>query len=185
MALCDYLISADITGYDCEHPAVKGAESVGLLINRSDIDQYTDSGFQRTITLKCGSKQAWKITQSGKTPFNGTQQEMVEGTYQNTITNTVQFVVLKHNEDTAIDLFCLANGDFVAVIPNKDGTYQVYGSETGLRATGAVRELYNDDTLAGWQITFTEEGAVKGNLFTTAANFTALQSATAACPQPH
>ena len=77
------------------------------------------------------------------------------------------------------------NGEFVCVIPNKNGTYQVYGSETGLHCTGAVRELYNDDTLAGWQITFTEEGATKGNLFTTSANFTALQSATAACPQPH
>ena len=26
-------------------------------------------------------------------------------------------------------------------------------------STGAVRELYNDDTLAGWLLTFTEEGA--------------------------
>ena len=28
-----------------------------------------------------------------------------------------------------------------------------------------VRELYNDDTLAGWLVTMTEEGATKGNLF--------------------
>ena len=181
MALCDYLISSDITGYDCEHPAVKGAESMGLLINRADIDEYTDSGFERTITLKCGGKKAFKVTQNGKTPFAGTQQEFVEGTNQNTITNTVQLVVLKHDADIAQQLFALMNGDFVAVIPNKDGTYQVYGSETGLHATGAIRELYSDDNLAGWQLTFTEEGAVKGNLFTTSANFTALQTATSAC----
>lgn len=181
MALCDYLITQDIAGYDCSSIPAKGAEQMGLLLNRADIDEYTDSGFQRTITLKCGGLKAYKVVQSGKQPFSGTQQEMVEGTNANTITNTVQIVVLKQDEDWAEQLFALVNGDFVAVIPDKQGNYQVYGSETGLHCSGAVRELYNDDTLSGWQITFVEEGAVKGNLFTTSANFTALQSATSAC----
>lgn len=181
MALCDYLIASDIAGFDCENPPVKGAEAMGLLINRADIEEYTDSGFQRTITLKCGAKKAYKVTLNGKTPWSGTQQEMVEGTNQNTITNTVQLVVLKHDEDFAQQLFALTNGEFVAVIPDKMGNYQVYGTETGLHASAIIRELYNDDNLSGWQITFTEEGAVKGNLFTTSANFTALQTATSAC----
>lgn len=181
MALCDYLITADIQGYDCSNPMVKGAEEMGLLINRADISSYTDNGFQRTMTLKCGRKRAFKVYMSGKTPWNGTQQEMTEGVYVNTITNTVQMVVLKHDGDFAEQLFALANGEFVAIIPNKNGTYQVYGSEAGLHCTGAVRELYNDDTLSGWLITFTEEGAVKGNLFTTASNFAVLQNLTIDC----
>lgn len=182
MALCDFLISSDIAGYDCSAPMAKGAQSMGILINRSDIDSYTLSNFSLTaITLKCGGKKAYTITQSGKTPFTGSQQEMVEGTYQNTITNTVQFVVLKQDYETAEEIFALSNGEFVAIIPDKAGNYQVYGLETGLHASGATRELYNDDTLAGWQMTMVEEGATRGNIFTTSTIFTNLQSATSAC----
>ena len=178
MALCDYLITADINGLDCSAMPAIGAESMGLLYNRAELGKgIIQSGFDITFqdTRTCDSK-AWKIYQSGKQPFNGTQQEMVEGTYQNTITNTVQFVVLKQNEDFAQQLFALVNGEFVAIIPNKNGTYQVYGAETGLRCTGAVRELYSDDTLSGWLITFTEEGATRGSLFVSDVEFTALQS---------
>lgn len=182
MALCDFLISSDIAGYNCESPMVKGAESMGILINRSEIDSYTRSGFNITaMTLKCGGKKAYKITQSGKTPFSGTQQEMQAGAYINTITNTVQFVILAQDYLTAEDMYALANGDFVAVIPDKNGNYQVYGLECGLKCSAALRELYNDDTLAGWQVTMTEEGATLGSLFTTATIFNNLQSATSAC----
>ena len=41
----------------------------------------------------------------------------------------------------------------------------MYGLEVGLRASAMVRELYNDDTLAGWLVTMTEEGSAKGSLF--------------------
>lgn len=182
MALCDYLISNDIAGYDCDNPMVKGAEQMGLLINRSEIDTLTISGFNITaLTLKCGGKKAYKITQNGKQPFAGTQQEMQDGTFVNTITNTIQFVVLKQDYNSAEEIFAMAHGDFVAIIPDKMGNYQVYGAETGLKCTGAVRELYNDDVLSGWQITMVEENATRGSLFTTATIFTNLQTATSAC----
>jgi hypothetical protein len=46
-----------------------------------------------------------------------------------------------------------------------------------------VRELYNDDTLAGWQITFTEEGASRGNLFMMGSDFTVFKMAVSSdCP---
>lgn len=182
MALCDFLISSDINGYDCDNPMVKGAEQMGLLINRSDIQSYTRSGFNITaMTLKCGGKKAYKITQSGKTPFNGSQQEMVEGTYANSMTNTLQFVILAQDYIVAEEIYALANGDFVAIIPDKNGNYQVYGLECGLKSSAIVRELYNDDTLSGWLVTMTEEGATLGNLFTTATIFNNLQTATSAC----
>jgi hypothetical protein len=110
-------------------------------------------------------KTAFDIVQGGKTPYTGTQQEMAEGTYQNTITNTVQFVILNQGETTADQVFALMNGEFVVVLQNNNNTYQVYGLEAGLHASAMIRELYNDDTLAGWLVTMTEEGAVKGNLF--------------------
>lgn len=170
MALCDFLISADIQGYDCENPAVKGAKPDGLIINRKDITMSgvtydSTNPFLITALPLATGKTAFDIIQGGKTPWTGTQQEMVEGTYQNTITNTVQFVILNQGQTTADEIFALMNGEYVVVMQNNNGTYQVYGLEVGLHASAMVRELYNDDTLAGWLVTMTEEGAVKGNLF--------------------
>lgn len=182
MALCDYLISADIAGYDCSNPMVKGAKADGLLINRKDInfsgityDTTTPNPFKITALPLVSGKTAYDIVQSGKTPYTGTQQEMAEGTYQNTFTNTVQFVILNQGTTTAQQVFALMNGEFVAVLQNNNGTYQVFGIESGLRASAMVRELYSDDTLSGWLITMTEENAVKGNLFIDATLYSTLK----------
>lgn len=170
MALCDYLITEDIAGFDCENPMVKGAKADGLLINRKEITMSgvtydsTNPFIVTALPLATGAT-AYDIVQGGKTPYTGTQQEMVEGTYQNTFTNTVQFVILNQGETTAKQVFALMNGEFVVVLQNNNGTYQVYGLESGLHSSAMVRELYNDDTLAGWLVTMTEEGATKGNLF--------------------
>lgn len=170
MALCDFLISADIAGYDCVNPMVKGAKATGLIINRKDINfngvTYDSSNpFKVTALPLLSGKAAYDIVQGGKTPFTGSQQEMQEGTYQNTLTNTIQFVILNQGTTTADQVFALMNGEFVVVLQNNNGTYQVFGLEAGLRASAMVRELYNDDTLSGWLVTMTEENAVKGNLF--------------------
>ena len=170
MALCDFVIAADIQGYDCANPAVKGAKADGLLINRKDITMSgvtydSTNPFQITALPLESGKTAYDVVQSGKTPWTGTQQELAEGTYQNTFTNTVQFVILSQNGTTAEQIFALMNGEFVVILQNNNDTYQVYGLEAGLHASAMVRELYSDDTLAGWLVTMTEEGAVKGNLF--------------------
>lgn len=170
MALCDYVISSDIQGYDCNNPMVKGAKANGLLINKGDITMsgitYDEKNpFKVTALPLASGKSAYDIVQGGKTPFTGTQQEMVEGTYQNTFTNTLQFVILNQGTTTAEQVFALMNGEFVAVLQNNNGTYQVFGLESGLHASAMVRELYNDDTLSGWLVTMTEESAVKGNIF--------------------
>lgn len=170
MALCDFLISADITGYDCSNPMVKGAKNDGLIINRGDLNLSgitydAQNPFKITaMPMKQGAS-AYDIVQSGKTPFTGTQQEMQEGTYQNTFTNTIQFVILNQGTTTAEQIFALMIGEFVVVLQNNNNTYQVFGIESGLRASAMVRELYNDDTLSGWLVTMTEENAIKGNLF--------------------
>lgn len=180
MALCDYLISADIAGFDCENPMVKGAKADGLIINRKDITMSgvtydSTNPFKVTALPLATGKTAYDIVQGGKTPFTGTQQELVEGTYQNTITNTVQFVILNQGETTADQVFALMNGEFVVILQNNNNTYQVFGLEVGLHASAMVRELYNDDTLAGWLVTMTEENAVKGNLFIDAALYETLK----------
>lgn len=180
MALCDYLITEDIAGFDCENPMVKGAKADGLLINRKEITMSgvtydsTNPFLVTALPLATGAT-AYDIVQGGKTPYTGTQQEMVEGTYQNTFTNTIQFVILNQGEATAKQVFALMNGEFVVVLQNNNGTYQVYGLESGLHSSAMVRELYNDDTLAGWLVTMTEEGATKGNLFINATLYESLK----------
>lgn len=180
MALCDYLISADIAGYDCDNPMVKGAKANGLIINKADINMSgvtydSTNPFKITALPLATGKTAYDIVQGGKTPYTGTQQELQEGTYQNTITNTIQFVILNHDTTTAQQIFALMNGEFVVVLQNNNNTYQVYGLEAGLRASAMVRELYNDDTLSGWLVTMTEESAVKGNLFIDATLYETLK----------
>ena len=180
MALCDFIISADIQGYDCENPMVKGAKADGLIINRKDINLSgitydTNDPFKITALPLLQGKTAYDIVQGGKTPYTGSQQEMQEGTYQNTLTNTIQFVILNQGLTTANQVFALMNGEFVVVLQNNNGTYQVYGIEAGLRASAMVRELYNDDTLSGWLATMTEENAVKGNLFIDATIYETLK----------
>lgn len=170
MALCDYLLEADIQGYDCSNPMVKGAKADGLIINKADINMSgvtydQNNAFHITALPLKANKTAYDIVQGGKTPFTGSQQEMQEGTYQNTITNTIQFVILNQGQSTANQIFALMNGEFVVVLQNNNGTYQVFGLEAGLHASAMVRELYNDDTLSGWLVTMTEENAIKGNLF--------------------
>ena len=174
MALCDFLIQRNIAGYDCAGNFQKGVKADGLLINRADID-FSSVGYDDehpflldTMPLKAG-KTSYNIVQGGKTPFSGTQQELVEGTYQNTFTNTLQFVILNQGSTTAEQVFALMNGEFVVVLQNNNGTAQcyaqVYGLEAGLRASAMVRELYNDDTLSGWLVTMTETDAAKGSIF--------------------
>ena len=180
MALCDYLLEADIQGYDCNNPMVKGAKADGLIINKADINMSgvtydANNPFKITALPLNTGKTAYDIVQGGKTPFTGSQQEMQEGTYQNTITNTVQFVILNQGTTTAKQVFALMNGEFVVVLQNNNGTYQVFGLEAGLRASAMVRELYNDDTLSGWLVTMTEESAMKGNLFIDATLYNTLK----------
>jgi len=180
MALCDFLISADIQGYDCTNPAVKGAKPDGLIINRKDITMSgvtydAQNPFQITALPLATDKTAFNIVQSGKTPYSGSQQEMVEGTYVNTLTNTVQFVILNQDNVTAQQVYALMNGEYVVVLQNNNGTYQVFGLEAGLHASAMIREYYNDDTLAGWLVTMTEENAVKGNIFIDAALYETLK----------
>lgn len=163
---CDYLLDAAIKGIDCENPNVKGVESTGWIINRADINltgiTYSTSATNTISAMPLESgKTAYHIIQPSKTPFSGTQTEMVEGTYQNTFTHTLSFVIINHGNNVAKQINELANGEFVVILKNKkvetgSSPYQVYGIDGGLVASAMVRELYNDDTLAGWQVTMTE-----------------------------
>ena len=174
MAACDTLISERIQAVDCDTGAKRGVMRQGYIANRKEINiartALLEGNMLEAITFKSAEGTLYPIYQSGRMPFNGTQQELVEGTFHNTFTNTVQFVMLNHNPVKAYDVIDrLANGEFVVFLKSleRPDVWQVFGWHTGLHASAMVRELYSDDTLAGWLITLTEEDAPMSGVFAT------------------
>lgn len=186
MNYCDAQLDRDIIAIECNNLSIKGAEREGLIFNRPDLDfdEITTSANDNviaTLPLKAG-KTPFKIVQPSRTPFNGTKTEAVVGAYATTFTHTLQIVVLNHGDYVAGLIDKLASGEFVVAIKNKSVNddsgvspapvahhypWQFYGIENGLHLASAVRELYNDDTLAGWLVTLTETDATKSAIFAT------------------
>jgi len=194
--LCESIISKDIS-FSCDELATKGMESDGIIMNRGDIDfastvfDNTNPNIIKTIVLKTG-KRAYEIVQAGNTPFTGTQSALEVGTYRNTFTHTVSFVVLANDPSVAHDFIdALANGTFVAILRNKhkggntgDGEYQIYGYNQGLVANEISNDKYSEDTDGGWLVNLQETGSRFSAMFlfntdasTTAAAYEALKTA--------
>ena len=174
--LCQSLIQADIQS-NCANPLVRGMESDGIIINRSDIDfsatvfDNTDANIIKTLVLKTGKK-GYQVQQDGSTPFTGTNTALATGTYRNTFTNQVNLVVLDIDPETSWKVVDgLANGEFVAILKNKaKGTsgkaeYQVYRYYQGLHATELAQDKYSEETDGGWAVTLEETGAPKAAVY--------------------
>ena len=176
-ALCESIISKDIA-FSCDELATKGLESDGIIMNRGDIDfaqtvfDTNNPNIIKTLVLKTG-KRAYEVMQAGNTPFTGTQSALEVGTYRNTFTHTVSFVVLANDPSTAHEFIDgLANGTFVAILRNKhkggvngDGEYQIYGYSQGLVANEITNDKYSEDTDGGWLVNLQETGARMSAMF--------------------
>ena len=184
MALCEKLIS-DCIAISCENPVYAGIQSTGWIFNKKDIDEGTvtyatigtgecvkkDPNRVTGITLGTGIK-GYQIQQLGKTPFSGTQTEMVEGTNMNTFTNTVSVLVPDNSSTASHNIIDnLANGKFVVILANEysgsdeASTYQIFGLNKGLSASAITNEKYSEDTMGGWAVTLTEENAPVSGVF--------------------
>ena len=169
--LCESLIAKAID-FACDDIIVRGLESDGLIINRSDIDfaatvfDAQNPNIIKTLVLKTGKK-GYEVNQLGNTPFTGVQSTLEVGTYRNTFTHTVSFVVLANDPDTSHQFIDgLANGTFVAILRNKhkggntgDGEYQIYGYSQGLVANEISNDKYSEDTDGGWLVNLQETGS--------------------------
>lgn len=187
--VCDFLLSMDIEA-SCTDPIVPGLEQEGVIMNRADIDfdavTYDESrpNVLKNLTMLKG-KRGYKIRVLGNTPFTGTGTSFVAGNYQNTFTNTVQFVVLDNSPDVCekvIDM--LANGKFVIVLENSykglnkatnkgDAAFQVYGFGQGLVASAIENDKYSEDTNGGWLVTMQETKAANSGIFLYAGTYAA------------
>lgn len=188
--LCAQVIDSCIKA-SCKQPIFEGVENEALILNKEEIAQITPSGSKITgIVMKqhnTGTEAdpvlvdycAYTVTQLGNKPFEGTQTEMVTGTYGNKFNNTVVIAVPDNGPEVSEHIIDkLANGSFVVVTRNSyvhvtdaeegftggDNKYQVYGSQKGLKATSIVREAWGDNS-GMWIVTLVEENASKSGLF--------------------
>ena len=192
--LCESLIAKAID-FACDDLIVRGLESDGLIINRSDIDfaatvfDSQNPNIINSLVLKTGKK-GYEVNQLGNTPFTGVQSTLEVGTYRNTWTHAIPIVVLSNTPEVAHDIIDgLSNGTFVVILRNKfkgangDAEYQVYGYTQGLVASEGTNDKYSEDTDGGWIITLQETGARMSAMFlfntdatTTAAAYEALKA---------
>ena len=173
---CDYKLAQNI-GASCDNPQVLGLKNKGYLMNYDDIDfdslvrDETNSNIVKTLTLKSKAK-AYSAYVPGKTPFTGTKSEMQTGTFRNTFNKTASIVVLDSGPDVAKNIIDnLANGKFVFIMENKyqgdekKNTFEIYGLEQGMTASGITNEKYSEDTNGGWAVTLVEEQAPTSGIF--------------------
>lgn len=177
----DQLIAQDIVP-SCTDPVVQGFESEGVIINRVDVD-FTTSSFNatskniiETLALKSGKK-GYRIAVMGSQPFNGTNTAFAAGTYRNSFTHTVSFVVMDDGPDVREKIIDgLANGEFVIVLENKfkglqkaenkgAAAFQVYGWYQGLKPTEMADGKYSDETDGGWMVTLQEVKSPKSGMY--------------------
>lgn len=173
MAKCDKLIGACIQA-DCTNPVFTGVEENAWIFNKSEIagftyaedtDENEIANYITAISMVSG-KTGYTISQLGKTPYTGTTVELAEGNFGNTFTNTVSLLVPDNSIAASHDILDqMANGKFVVVLKNSyDGSdhlsqYQVFGVKKGLTCSAMTNDKYSQDTLGGWAVTLTEEGA--------------------------
>lgn len=175
--LCDKLLAGCITA-ECENPLYAGVDSLGLLMNYSDVAHIsyneTNGNIIDGITMVTDGDEtacAYTVQQLGNQPFSGSNTALVAGTYGNRFTNTIQLAIVDNGPEISHDIIDkLANGRFIAILQNDykhdngDNKYQVYGAAKGLRCTAITREFYGDNDGA-YVVTLTEENAPKSGVF--------------------
>lgn len=183
--ICVEDIDRNLAARGCDNPIVKGLYSEGWLFRKkyfvmSRSNYSTDYGkLLNECFVRWGFKpanegqeeKASKIIVPSRTPFAGTKTEFSPGTYENTFTKTVSFVLLNQGPVVAQKMIApLAEfDDWVIILHKRDvgenksvhaGTLEVYGFEQGLKLTEAASEPWSDETLGGWQVTMQETGAI-------------------------
>ncbi|MBR3467167.1 MAG: hypothetical protein IKH15_08125 [Bacteroidales bacterium] len=188
--LCEKTLSACIAA-QCENPLFAGVDSEALIFNFSQIASVTYSTTNGNIATgitmgtdgQSNSYCGYTCQQLGNRPYEGSQTEMVEGTYGNKFTHTIQLAVTDNGPDVAHDIIDnFANGKFAVILKNDyvhangDNKYQMYGFKKGLKCTAITREVWGDNESA-WIVTLTEENAPQSATFLFATDATTTDAA--------
>lgn len=175
--LCNNSIATCISA-DCENPIYSGMAPEALIANYDDIASITydasNGSIINGITMATDgdeSKCFYTVLQLGQNPFEGSQTEMVEGTYGNKFNQTVVIAIPDNGPEVTNNIVDkLATGRFTMILENDyrhtngDNRYSVVGAKKGLKATSITREAYGDNEGA-WIATLVEENTPKSGLF--------------------
>lgn len=184
--LCEQIIESCISA-SCKQPIFEGLENEALIINKGQIASTTEDGSKVTgIVMKTHKVEgqdvdycAYTVQQLGNRPFEGTQSELVTGTYGNKFNHTVVIAIPDNGPEVSENIVDkLANGSFTVIVRNSyvhqtdategfvggDNKYQIYGLQKGLKATSIVREAWGDNS-GMWIVTLVEENASKSGMF--------------------
>ena len=145
---------------DCTKPRIKGYESIGLIFRKKDVETFivdaTNSRIIKNLTFPAApAKSVGIIYNPRQSPahFNGTKTEFQ--LESNQFKKTVQFYyegIGGANSYNVVEPLKNMN-DYVIILERKDkrgdGSYQVFGWESGLTATAQV---YDEET-GYWLIT--------------------------------
>ena len=191
MSLCDRTVVADIK-MNCNEPIQKGLESIGYLVRRADIDlgsvtfNANNDNIIESLPLIEGKKGV-RIYQQNNA-FNGTNSAVEVGTYMNSVTHNVAFIVPDKGPDVAHDIIdpLISGEEFVVILENKykglkktlpgSAAFQVYGFHQGAVVSAGDVVKYSDDTLSGWAITLTEAKAPKSEMYIYSTSYSATKA---------
>ena len=157
---CLGVISENIS-QDCDNPRVAGYEDIAIILNRSDIDwtavtyDAANKRIVKTVAPATGKK-PYVVYNPRVTPapFNGTNATF-DGD-NNRYNKTVQFYYEGIGGAAAMNVVePLKAGSFVMLLQRKDhrgdGSFQLIGFESGLKATAQVL----DEETGYWLMTMT------------------------------
>lgn len=191
MSLCDRTVVADIK-MNCNEPIQKGLESIGYLVRRADIDlgsvtfNADNDNIIESLPLIEGKKGV-RIYQQNNA-FNGTNSAVEVGTYMNSVTHNVAFIVPDKGPDVAHDIIdpLISGEEFVVILENKykglkktlpgSAAFQVYGFHQGAVVSAGDVDKYGDDTLSGWAITLTEAKAPMSEMYIYSTSYSATKA---------
>ena len=164
---CSKDVGANLVA-NCNSLPKAGVESVGILINRSDIDSYTvDATNPRLvegITLVAGAI-TYAIYNPAVKPFEGTGSELSLDTAYPTITKNVMLQIPNIGgaaSDTILEPLMKNRDGFILILQRKtqdaDGGFIIIGKETGAVASAGSQVMTDDAVNGMYSITMTETG---------------------------
>lgn len=151
MAVCNS-ISAGVV-VDCDKPLVPGVETDILLANKQDVAGYTvdvsNPLLVTAITMKSG-KQFYKF--EGQNDSVEPLSRLVQTRYNDFFEHEARLKVFSNDEDDKLTVEKLIKGLVVALVKGKDGRWELYGKDIGLKAVEFERNPNNQDTGGAYDI---------------------------------
>jgi hypothetical protein len=132
---------------NCNTPLVPGTEDDILLANRSDISGFTvdvsNPMLVTAITMKT-DKVFYKF--EGQNMSAEPKSRLAATRYTKLYEHELRFKIFANDPATKLIVDKVIKGEVVAIVKLKDGRYEIYGKEIGLRVTEMERDPNNADT---------------------------------------